>query len=370
MDKKVISIFDRVGIKAGMDYYDKALAKGLEDNNCRCIIYSNFDSKYSKRVYKMVDDRGKLYKLLSHIKSTLKASYSAKKEKSAFVVVHLFNANFQTLLTILIAKLFRLKVAVIAHDISSFIDGDNKFIQNEIYNYLANYIIVHNRFSYNELIPHIEEQSIHKVSIFKQGGYLDFIDKPINRDKAREKLGLDRDKKYILFFGQIKKVKGLDILIEALSFVSDDIELIIAGKVFGDDFHNYDMLIKELGVENRVTKMIRFISNEERELLFLASDVNILPYKKIYQSAVILMSMSHSLSVIASDLESNRDVIDSGKNGLLFESESVKDLADKIELFFSKSINREDMSKEAYNTIRDDYSWSDIASNYMKLIDD
>ncbi len=369
MNQKVITIFDRVGIKAGMDYYDKALAKGLDNNGCKCLIYSNFDSEYSKKFYKIVDDRGSLYKLFSHIHSTIKSSIDAKREKSKLVIVHLFNANFQTLLTILIAKLFRLKVGVIAHDISSFINGDNKFIQNEIYNYLANYIIVHNRFSYNELIPYIEKENIHKVSIFKQGGYLDFIDKNISKDIARERLGLDKNKKYILFFGQIKKVKGLDILIEALSFVSDDIELIIAGKVFGDDFHNYNMLIKELGLESRVTKMIRFISNEERELLFFASDVNVLPYKKIYQSAVILMSMSHSLSVIASDLESNRDVIKSGKNGLLFESENAKDLSDKIELFFSKNIDRDRVSKEAYKSIRDNYSWSDIALGYIKLID-
>ncbi|SHO80478.1 Glycosyltransferase [hydrothermal vent metagenome] len=370
MDKKVISIFDRVGIKAGMDYYDMGLAKGLENNDCKCTIYSNFDSKYSKKFYKILDNKGNLYKLFSHINSTIKASRDAKKSNSKLVIIHLFNANFQTLLTILIAKLFRLKVAVIAHDISSFINNDNSFIQNKIYNSLANYIIVHNRFSYNELIPYIKEESIHKVSIFKHGGFLDFIDKNISKEMARYKLGLDKDKKYILFFGQIKKVKGLDILIEALSFVSDDIELIIAGKVFGDNFNNYDMLIKELGLRDRVVKMIRFITNEERELLLFASDVNVLPYKKIYQSGVLLISMSHSLSVIASDLESNRDIIESGKNGLLFKSEDVKDLSSKIELFFDKSNDRERMSKEAYKTIRDDYSWSDIAKGYMKLIDE
>ena len=370
MDKKVISIFDRVGIKAGMDYYDKALAKGLDNNGCKCMIYSNFDSEYSQKFYKIVDDKSSLYKLFSHINSTIKASIDAKRNRSKLVIVHLFNANFGTLLTILIAKAFRLKVGVIAHDISSFIDSDNRFIQNKIYNSLANYIIVHNKFSYNELIPNIKEESIYKVSIFKQGGYLDFIDKEISKNMARYKLGFDKNKKYILFFGKIKKVKGLDILIEALSFVDDDIELIIAGKVFGDDFHNYDMLIKELGLEARVTKMIRFITNEERELLFFASDVNVLPYKKIYQSAVLLMSMSHSLSVIASDLDSNKDVIKSGKNGLLFKSEDVKDLSAKIEMFFDKSNDKERMAKEAYKSIRDDYNWSDIAKGYMKLIDE
>ncbi len=135
MNKKVISIFDRVGIKAGMDYYDKALAKGLENNDCKCMIYSNFDSEYSKKFYKIVDDRGSLYKLFSHINSTIKSSRDAKKENTVLVIVHLFNANFQTLLTILIAKAFGLKVGVIAHDISSFIDGDNKFIQNKISSY-------------------------------------------------------------------------------------------------------------------------------------------------------------------------------------------------------------------------------------------
>jgi D-inositol-3-phosphate glycosyltransferase len=368
-----IAIIDHVGKKAGMDYYTDSLAKGFVQNHTKVTIFSNFiglnqDNVSYKDYFDGHTKDNNIIKLFKFIIATFKASYEAKTQSSDLVILHLFSASFLTLLLITIPKIFGLKVAIISHDVSSFLDNDNSFIQNLIYNKLSNYIIVHNKFSFDELLNNIKIKEVKKVHIIKHGGYLDYINMDYKKDKLRDELNLEINKKYILFFGQIKDVKGLDILLKALTTVDKDINLIIAGKPWQSDFSKYDKLIKEYNLENRIVKMIRFIEDSEREKLFFASDVNVLPYKIIYQSGVLLMAMSHKLPVIASDLQPNKEIIQNMENGLLFRTENSDDLSKQINLFFSNIELQNKLSINAFKTISNDYDWNKIAKKYIDLI--
>lgn len=368
---KRVAIVDHVGKKAGMDYYSSSLAKGFTDNSIDCYVFSNFEGIDAEKtqyvpVYDGHTTNNAASKLFHFVKATIQSAYQAKQAQVDLVIVHLFSANIVTLLLLLIPKLMGLKVAVVSHDVSSFVGEDNQRLQNIIYNRLADYIIVHNQYSYQTLLKSIQIQDKDKVLVIKHGGYLDHIGKPLNKSIAREKLGLDIEGKYLLFFGQIKDVKGLDILLEAMESVPKDIQLIIAGKPWKADFSIYDEIIETKGLSNRVIKMIRFIEDQERELLFFAADVNVLPYRVIYQSGVLLMAMSHGLPVIASDLPANKEIIQDGKNGFLFKSENVKGLAKTIDCFFHDEEKRKNIALKALETIKEDYSWKKIAGEYIK----
>ena len=369
-----IAIVDHVGIKAGMDYYSSSLAKGFVESGCECSVFSNFmgiDSESIKyhTFYEGHSKGNPFLKFTKFILATIKSSYISKQRQVDLVIVHLFSANIVTLLLLLIPRLFGLKVAVISHDISSFVDNDNSLIQNLIYNTLSNYIIVHNQFSFHELIKNITIKEQKKIAIIKHGGYLDHIGKPTGRSAVRKELELEDDGKYMLFFGQIKDVKGLDILLQAMVTAPQDVKLIIAGKPWKSDFSFYNELIYRYKLSDRVIKMVRFIEDEERELLFFAADVNILPYRVIYQSGVLLMAMSHGLPVIASDLPANKEIIIDGENGLLFKSEDATDLAKKVETFFNDSNIQNNMSEKALETIKCDYSWREIGLSYLDMLD-
>ncbi|MDD5322166.1 MAG: glycosyltransferase family 4 protein [Methylococcales bacterium] len=368
-----IAIFDHVGKKAGMDYYSSSLAKGLLNKDCKTTIYSNFvgiePSKINYKTFYEGHSKGnaflKLYRLLH---ATAKASFDARKGKADLVILHLFSADAVTLLLVAIPKLFGLKTAVISHDVSSFTDNDNRLVQNLIYNTFSDFIIVHNHFSYKTLMQNIRIKDSNKVTIIKHGGYLDHIGLRPDKKQLRHELGLEEDGKYILFFGQIKKVKGLDILLEAMSELTDDIKLIIAGKPWKDDFSSYDEQIKKHHLQERVIKMIRFIEDNEREKLFFATDVNVLPYRIIYQSGVLLMAMSQGLPVIASDLLANKEIINDKANGLLFHNENADDLAAKITLFFQDRALQKKLSVNALSTIASEYNWDDIALKYLEMM--
>jgi len=371
---KVISIIDHVGQKAGMDYYSGSLAKGFIENDCSVTVYSNFSGIYNDKIlYKLNFQThtkdNKAIKFTKFVWAVVKSAFYAKKQNSDLVIMHLFSANIPTLLLVAIPKFIGLKVALIAHDISSFVNNDNRFFQYIIYNKLTDIIIVHNKFSYATLLNKtIKIENPTKVKVVKHGGYLDYINKKQDKLLARKELGLDKEGKYILFFGQIKDVKGLDLLLNALSQVDKSIKLIIAGKPWKSDFSKYDALIDQLNLENRIIKKIKFIDDNEREKLFFASDVNVLPYRIIYQSGVLLMAMSYGLPVIASDLPSNREIINDGDNGLLFKNKDISDLANKINYFFEKKDLPQSLSEKALVAIQKEYSWKKIAKNYISLI--
>jgi len=371
--RKRVAIFDHVGEKAGMDYYDTSLVKGFLYAGHEGYVFSNFsglgsDGIHYIKVYEGHSQSHSLVKGLRLLFGTFKAARRARKEKIDLVILHLFSANVVMLVLSVIPKLFGLKTAVISHDVSSFVDNDSSVIQDIIYNRLCDYIIIHNQFSYETLVKTARVRKPEKIHIIKHGGYLDHIERETGKSEAKYQLGLQKNVKYILFFGQIKKVKGLDILLEAMPYVDKEIHLIIAGKPWKDDFSYYDDIIKKHHLEDRIVKRIQFIDDDERNKYFLAADVNVLPYRIVYQSGVLLMAMSYGLPVIASDLPANREIISNERNGLLFYSENSLKLSEQINRFFGDNHLRDELSRNAIETIEREYDWNDIAGSYLDSI--
>jgi D-inositol-3-phosphate glycosyltransferase len=184
-------------------------------------------------------------------------------------------------------------------------------------------------------------------------------------------LSLSLSKFYVLFFGQIKKTKGLDILIKAMSQdLPGDIELIIAGKPWHDDFKTYEQQIKHLGIENRVKLKIGFIEDVEKELLLSAVNILVLPYRQIFQSGVALMAMSRNVPIIASDLEPFVEITQQGRLGRLFKSEDHESLKNQILKAYHNPEETSLISKSAFDFVSENYDWNDIASLYVELFQD
>ena len=172
--------------------------------------------------------------------------------------------------------------------------------------------------------------------------------------------------KYLLFFGQIKDSKGLEILLYALPKVRNNVKLIIAGNPWKTNIKKYDKIIEKLKLSEQIIRLYRFISDSERDILFNACECNILPYKKIYQSGVLLMSLSYGLPVIASNLEANREIITNNENGLLFNSYNSEHLAEKINFLLPNNNLQNKISTNAILTAQK-YSWDKIANSYKNL---
>lgn len=366
-----IAIIDPVGIKSGMNHYDTFLCTSLNKLGIDTYIYSNFNVKSENIVSQPVFGiffKNKFPQILNFIKGMFKSCMDCKRNKINTVIIHVFSTHNMAIMTYAISKLFGLKTITISHDVFSFTDQDNKWYYNLIYNRWSDRIIVHNSFSLNHLLPQIESKIHSKVSVLKHGSFISLPDNSISRKLARKALNLDEHRQYILFFGRLKPNKRLDLMLRAMPNVDSSIHLIIAGHSGKDDFNKYQSIIDELDLSSRLVLDIDYISEVKREFYFKAADCLVLPYELIFQSGVLLMSMSYGLPVVASQIPSFEEVIEDGKNGLLFEKGNADDLANKLNILMNNKELMNEIPQNAISNMKENYCWDSIAEGYVELI--
>lgn len=225
-----------------------------------------------------------------------------------------------------------IKVVTTIHDLLPFNKKFYDFHYHKKIYRSAQHVITQAEMNIETLVKEFKV-SKDKISYIPHGHYMEYAEKA-TKEESREYLGIPMDKKVILFFGQIKKVKGVDVLIKALPEVIEkhkDVVCVIAGKVWKDDFQNYDNMINELNISDYVLKHIRFIDDSEIKYFFNACDVVALPYRQIYQSGVVLLAYAYEKVVVATTEGEFVNVIKDGETGLLVESENVEE--------YSKALN-------------------------------
>jgi glycosyltransferase involved in cell wall biosynthesis len=154
--------------------------------------------------------------------------------------------------------------------------------------------------------------------------------------QERENLGFKEDDNILLFFGYVRKYKGLDLLIRAMPEVissNPDAKLLIVGE-FYDDPSSYLNLIKELNLERYVKVINRFVKNEEVGIYYGMSDLVILPYRSATQSAVLNVSYSFYKPVVATGVGGLEEFVEDGRTGFLVPPNSSKALAEGINKYF------------------------------------
>lgn len=165
--------------------------------------------------------------------------------------------------------------------------------------------------------------------------YNHFGDK-VEVTEARKTLGIDTDKKTLLFFGLIRDYKGLDLLIEAVNRLDDSYQLIIAGESYGS-FDKYTEQIKNIRNPERVKVFNRYISDNEVPLFFSAADVCVLPYRSATQSGITSIAFHFELPLIATNTGGLSENIEKPGAGLMVPEINAGDIAKTIQAFYNKN---------------------------------
>ncbi len=296
---------------------------------------------------------------------------SAKVNRAKCVHFHFFHATALEYLCVRLAKLLGLRVVATIHDVESLCGDSRGGLQRRILN-ASDAIVAHNMVSFNELIDIVGVPEC-KVSRIRHGNYIDSIHGRVDMATARRKLDLPPNAIVGLMFGQIKTAKGLDILLEALPKVVakfPEFYLVIAGKPWKDDFARYQASIERLDIASRVRADIRYIPDDEASLYHSATDIVLLPYRKVYQSGVLLMAMSWGLPIIASDIPGMSELITHGDNGFLFRSGNPDSLSNVLIEALGDPDARGSAAKKALETART-HDWSligqELAGVYATL---
>jgi glycosyltransferase involved in cell wall biosynthesis len=152
---------------------------------------------------------------------------------------------------------------------------------------------------------------------------------------AKNALGLSGP--VMLFFGFVRKYKGLEYLIRALPEVLRNItvQLLIVGE-FWEDREPYLKMIKELGVQEHVTVFDRYAPNEEVGVYFSAADVVVLPYADATQSAVVSLAYAFDKPVITTNVGGLPEVVTDGETGFVVPPRDQGALATAIVKYFQE----------------------------------
>ncbi|MEM7163260.1 MAG: glycosyltransferase [Bacteroidota bacterium] len=173
--------------------------------------------------------------------------------------------------------------------------------------------------------------------IQREHPYYDHFGKPIEQKKAIKELNLDEDKRTLLFFGFIRKYKGLDLLIEAMNLLPKNYQLIIAGESY-EDLSYYQEMTGKFMLNDRIKFHSKFISDEKIPLYFSAADLVVLPYRSATQSGIVPIAYHFDKPVISTKVGGLKESVLHGKTGLLVDQPQAENIARSIEEFFSSSM--------------------------------
>ena len=132
----------------------------------------------------------------------------------------------------------------------------------------------------------------------------------------------------VLFFGRIWEYKGLKYLLKAEPLISARVpaaRFLIAGE--GEDFTRYEKLVVN---RDRFEVHNRWISDDERAVMFQRAGMVVLPYIEATQSGVIPVASTYSKPVVATAVGSIPEVVEDGQTGLLVQPRDPNALARAI----------------------------------------
>jgi len=193
----------------------------------------------------------------------------------------------------------------------------------------------------------------------------DKIEKKEAREYIRQKFNVDVvNNKVILFFGYIRKYKGLNYLIDAMKEVVKEmnVKLLVVGEFYEDE-NKYREQIKRNNLENNIFVISEFMPNERVRYFFSASDCVVLPYNSATQSGITQIAYFYDKPVIATKVGGLSEVILNEKTGYLVEPKNVFQISEAI-LKFYKDNKEEEFSKNV-NEEKKKYMWESFVQEMI-----
>lgn len=373
--KKIIIIGPAHPLRGGgMATFNERLAKAFQDRGHSVTIYT-FSLQYPSFLFpgtKQLSDEPappglKIKVMINSINpfNWLRVGSIIKKEKAELVIVRYWlpfmGPCFGTILRIVKRNRYS-KLICIADNV---IPHEKRFGDKAFTKYFVKPIDAFITMS-EKVMADLRSFSSKPTRLLSHPLYDNFGEK-ISKAEARYKLGINADEPVVLFFGFIRKYKGLDMLLDAMKLIKDSesgskIKLLIAGE-FYDDRKVYEEQIKRLGIADRLILKTDFIPNSEVKYYMCAADVVIQPYRNATQSGVTPLAYHFEVPMIVTNVGGLPALVPDDKVGLVAEPNPVA-IAEKILEYFSKG---EQHFMPNLVSEKKKYSWDVMVDNIIEL---
>lgn len=193
----------------------------------------------------------------------------------------------------------------------------------------------------------------------------DNFGEPISKSAARTALGLPAEERIILFFGFIRRYKGLDILLEAMAdprIASVGIRLLVAGEFYEDEAP-YQAILDRPEIRDRVILRTAFIPDSQVRQYLCAADLVVQPYRSATQSGVTPLAYHFEIPMLVTRVGALPDMVPDGLVGIVTEPDPVS-ITDGILRFYAIG---EDHFIPHIRTEKKKYTWQRIQDTLQTL---
>lgn len=192
------------------------------------------------------------------------------------------------------------------------------------------------------------------------------------QDIARDKEKVQNEKIKVAVCATIQDRKGQDIFVDAINMLPKElncnVEFIVIGDVCEDDVYNK---VKKATCSNKSIILLEATNNLQKYYDFISSiDVLCCPSREDPYPLVVIDALMHSIPVVISDHVGQKEIIENGKNGYVFESENSHDLAVILEQILLNPQSIEPMGKEARKTFLKYFDFETCSKKFKNIMDE
>lgn len=357
-NNKVLQI--EIAGKGGICHYTYNLVKALSKLKKVALITGiNYELEDKERSFELI---GIFNRFKTNPLGILKLIKIFKDKEVRIIHFQVSQHPVFILLLCYLAKIFTdKKIIITAHNIVSH---EEKKWERNIYKRfyaLADRVIVHAQANKLEIKQNFAIDT-GKIDVIPHGNYGFF-------NEGEKEQTLSENTFNILFFGYIRKYKGLIYLIRALRLIKEKIpqvKLFVVGRAV-EDFSRYQKEINNLGLENNVEISLNYIPFEKVKEYFRKTNVVVLPYLNIYQSGILQLAYGLGRPVVATSVGGLREAVEDGRTGFIVPPMDVESLAEKIVAILSNRELQQKMGDHALHLAQTKFSWDTIATKTLEL---
>jgi len=276
-------------------------------------------------------------------------------------------------------RTMRIKVVYTVHDVlpHDAYTAENQAFFQQVYG-LVDKLIVHSENNRRELLDlfAVDPDKLRVIPLGCPTTFVDQLGSPSN--VARQQLGIEKSAKVILFFGQIKRYKGLEYLLEAFDTIAarcDTALLLIAGRISESDpviYEQFRGLLDKYSQNPRIRIHDTYVPFKQIFAYVAAADLVVLPYSKASQSAVLLLAYAAGKPVVVTDTGGLSEVVRDGESGYVVPAKDADAIAEATIKILTDPIVSEKFANRARVLGETVYSWDTVgaitATLYQSLL--
>ncbi len=360
--------------RGGLAAYNEKLAREFQNNGHTVSIYT-FTTQYPSFLFPgktqyLEEDGPKDLKIIRSFSSInpftwLSLGNKLKKEKPDLVIIRYWLPFMGPSFGAIIRRIKKNKHTSIISLVDNIIPHEKRIGDKPFTKYFVKPVDGFVAMSQN-VMDDIQQFDSQKPKVLSPHPLFDNFGEIMPREEALRELNLSTENQYILFFGLIRKYKGLDLLIEAFAdkrFRETNIKLIIAGEYYSDK-KEYEDLIAKNNLQNDIIQVDKFIPDSEVKTYFSASDLVVQPYRNATQSGVTQIAYHFNKPMVVTNVGGLAEQCPDGVVGYVVPTE-INAIADATLKFFQET----DQQKMIQNIQEEKkkYGWDILMKNILNL---